>query len=116
MPIDIGRFQSGITSVDYESLYEKLGVLSKTRILQRTQQLAELDEETLERLGVDSRYIFMKSSASSDPKEEAVRNLYAEYTNKWGTRWRKLEDGHYFGPVGFPLASATIDDLPLLVL
>lgn len=111
VPIDIGGFQSGITSVAYENLKRKLGVSFKTHILERTQQLAELDEEILERLGVDTRYIFMRPSASWDSKEETVPNLYTEYTDEWGTRWRKPQSSHYFDPVGFPLASASIDDL-----
>ena len=67
VPIDLGGFQSGITRVAYDKLKRKLGILRKTEIIERVQQLARIDEEVLKRFEVDTRYIFLKPSANWKP-------------------------------------------------
>lgn len=108
--IDIGGFQSGITCVAYDKLKKKLGILGKTEIIERIQQLAKLDEEILEKFGVDTRYVFLKSSTKWDPMEK-IEQDFISYADEWGTRWKKPRTSYYFDPVEFPLGSATIDDL-----
>jgi len=110
VPIDLGGFQSGITRVAYDKLKRKLGILRKTEIIERVQQLARIDEEVLKRFEVDTRYIFLKPSANWNPRER-TKETSVSYIDEWGTRWRKSYTSYYFDPVEFPLASATIDDI-----
>jgi len=43
VPLDLGGFQSGITSIAYDNLKKELGITKETKISERNQQLAELD-------------------------------------------------------------------------
>jgi len=107
VPIDLGGYQSGITTYAYGRLKEKLRITSPTQIMERNQQLAEIEEEVLQRFGVDTRYVFLQPSSSWDPQERPDNS----YRGEWGTRWRKPESSFYYDPVEFPLTSASIKDL-----
>lgn len=109
VPVDFGGLQSGITAYAYERLKEKVGITSPLCIIERVQQLAELDEEILERFGVDTRYVFLRPSSNWNPQERPDNS----YCDEWGTRWRKPKSSYYFDPVEFPLASASLKDLEI---
>ena len=107
VPVDLGGYQSGITAYAYERLKEKLRITSPTQIMERNQQLAEIEEEVLQRFGVDTRYVFLRPSSHWDPQERPDHS----YRGEWGTRWRKPESSFYYDPVEFPLTSVSIKDL-----
>ena len=71
VPLDLGGYQSGITTIAYEKLKNRLEIHQPTKISERNQQLAVIDEEVLKEFGIDTRYVFMKPSASWDPKESS---------------------------------------------
>jgi len=110
VPLDLGGFQSGITFIAYDNLKKELGITKESKISERNQQLAELDEEVLERFGIDTRYVFLKPSAKWIPQEKADENSVS-YRDEWGTRWRKPHTSFYYDPVEFPLALATLEDI-----
>jgi len=107
VPVDLGGFQSGITAHAYERLKEKLKITCQTRIVERNQQLAEPEEEILERFGVDTRYVFLRFSSNWDPQERSDNS----YCDEWGVRRQKRLSSYYFDIVEFPLISASIKDL-----
>jgi hypothetical protein len=88
VPMDLGGFQSGITVLAYEKLKEKLGIRRPTRLSERNQQLAVVDEEVLQEFGLDMRYVFPRSPSSWDPREIETPHSQA-YIDEWGVRWEK---------------------------
>jgi uroporphyrinogen decarboxylase len=70
-------------------------------------QYARLDEEVIVRLGGDARPIVPGPAESVFAKEVSAN----EIIDIWGTPWRKAPDSIYFEIAGFPLRTATIDDL-----
>jgi len=116
VPMDLGGFQSGITVLAYEKLKEKLGIRRPTRLSERNQQLAVVDEEVLQEFGVDMRYVFPRSPSSWDPREIETPHSQA-YIDEWGMRWEKPHTSYYYDPVGFPLHNASreaLSDYPWL--
>ena len=110
VPLDLGGYQSGITTIAYEKLKNQLGINRPTRISERNQQLAVIDDEVLKEFGIDTRYVFMKPSVHWDPKEGSDENS-TWYVDEWGAQWKKPHTSFYYDPVGVPLKEATIEDL-----
>ena len=110
VPLDLGGYQSGITTIAYEKLKIQMGINRPTKISERNQQLAVIDEEVLKEFGIDTRYVFMKPSASWDPKEGSDEKS-TWYFDEWGAQWKKPHTSFYYDPVGAPLKEATIEDL-----
>ncbi len=110
VPLDIGGYQSGITTIAYERLKNQMGINQPTRILERNQHLALIDEDVLKDLEIDTRYVFMKASAYWDPKEGSDENS-TWYFDEWGAQWKKPSTSFYYDPVGSPLKKASIEDL-----
>jgi len=65
-------------------------------------QVAKPDEQLLEKLNIDTRYVYVKSPASRECSE-----CFPEtYVDEWGTRFRK--SGYYYEPIEFPLQKANL--------
>jgi uroporphyrinogen decarboxylase len=62
VPIDLGGIVTGITTGANEALKAYLGIESEEPVVDRVQQLAHPSEAILERLHVDTRYIYLKAS------------------------------------------------------
>lgn len=110
VPLDLGGYQSGITTIAYEKLKNQLGINRPTRISERNQQLAVIDEEVLKKFEIDTRYVFMKPSVHWDSKEGSDKSS-AWYYDEWGAQWKKPHTSFYYDPVGAPLKEATVEDL-----
>jgi uroporphyrinogen decarboxylase len=62
VPIDLGGIVTGITTGANEALKAYLGVESDDPVVDRVQQLAHPSDPVLERLQVDTRYLYLQAS------------------------------------------------------
>jgi uroporphyrinogen decarboxylase len=115
VPIDLGGNQTGIHRDAYRRLLDHLGIRAEVEILDPVQQLARPDERVLERLRVDTRYVF--AGAAADWKGGIVRaerdgKAWFDLVDEFGIRWSMpADDGLYMDITLHPLADATIDDV-----
>lgn len=110
VPIDLGSIVTGITDVAHRNLRKHLDIDGKEEIIDRIQQLARPEEKLLTRLGVDTRYVFMR--ASRDFQDIELPDEV--YEDEWGVRRKRAHlrtGGSYYDIVQSPFAEATLDDL-----
>ena len=62
VPIDLGSIVTGVTTAANDALKKHLGIQSEDPIVDRIQQLALPSNALLERLRVDTRYIYLSAS------------------------------------------------------
>lgn len=105
VPVDLGGIVTGITKVVHRRLREHLGVEGREQIIDRIQQLVKPDEKILERLEVDTRYVYLRASRDFQDKEFPVD----VYEDEWGVRRKRVS--FYYDIVHHPLKDATIQDL-----
>ena len=87
VPSDLGGIVTGIAKKAYERLVARLGVSESTVILDPKQQLASPSEEVLEKLQIDTRYIF--PGQRDGWKLEIVEDAYGyHYVDEWGIKLR----------------------------
>lgn len=113
VPIDVGSIVTGITTGANDALKAALGLVSDDPVVDRIQQLAQPSEKLLQRLRVDTRYLYL--SASRDWQDiELPDNIYQD---EFGVQRKAAfaENGHllYYDFVGKPpLADAeTVADI-----
>ena len=72
-------------------------------------RLAHLEEDTLLRLGSDTRALGVKGFSRPPPPTGDP----STFVDSWGVTWRRAEypGGYYWELHGHPLAEATVDDL-----
>ena len=104
VPIDLGGIVTGLTTGANDSLKAYLGIESADPVVDRVQQLAQPGESVLERLQVDTRYLYL--NASRDWQDiELPDNVYED---EFGVRRKAAfrDDGHllYYDFVGHPLS------------
>jgi uroporphyrinogen decarboxylase len=115
VPIDLGGNQTGIHRVAYAALVRHLGIRDDVVILDAVQQLARPCEAVLERLRVDTRYIF--AGAARDWKGGIVKRqrngrTWHDLTDEFGVTWSMADDGGLFMDISHhPLADATLSDI-----
>jgi uroporphyrinogen decarboxylase len=111
VPLDIGGGGSTTLVVEaYERLQAHWGLPSpEPRIMSKAFRLAYLDEDTLVRLGSDTRALGVKGFSRPPPPGPDP----SIFVDAWGVGWRKAQypGGYYWELHGHPLAEATIDDL-----
>jgi uroporphyrinogen decarboxylase len=112
VPIDLGGIVTGITTGASAALKAHLGVTEPDELADRVQQLAIPHDGILERLHVDSRYLYLK--ASRDWQDVELGD--DAYEDEFGIRRKAAirPDGHllYYDFVGHPLSEArTVADL-----
>ena len=100
VPIDLGSCVSGIAVISYNKLKEKLGIETKTEVIDKAQQLAKLDEEILRKFNVDTRHIW--------PKPNTLKKEDNPYIDEWGIKRKMPKGGYYYDMVENPLAGANI--------
>ena len=103
IPFDLGGYQSGIHIIAYNRLKKYLGMNTKTGISERLQQLAKIDEKILERLKVDTRFIYAESKTLKEEENP--------YVDEWGTKRGMPEGGLYYDMMEYPLAEASIEEI-----
>ncbi|HET7235536.1 MAG TPA: uroporphyrinogen decarboxylase family protein [Actinomycetota bacterium] len=117
VPIVLGVSNAtGIKMKPYRELKRLLGIDAPNRYLYGWPELgtAEVDEETLVRLGTDVRGVWDVEPASV-LERNASRPPHADYINSWGSGAREIRPGEWF-PMVCPMADATtlqeLEDYP----
>jgi uroporphyrinogen decarboxylase len=102
VPIDLGAIVAGVTTGANKNLKPYLGIQSDDPVTDRVQQLAKPSEPLLERLHVDTRYLFI--NAPSDWQDIELPD--DTYEDEFGVRRKAAyrSDGHllYYDFVGKP--------------
>lgn len=111
VPIDIGgSFATGINVAAYEALKERLGVQTETVVASRRSQIAEVEEEIRQRLGIDTYPLLPRA-----PEGAEVIYPDGSYRDEWGVVRRKPEGGHYYvveAPLADEISLADLDYFP----
>ena len=103
VPFDLGGYQSGTHIIAYNKLKKHLGINTKTEISERLQQLAKIDEKILERLKVDTRFIY--------PESNTLKTEENPYMDEWGTERGMSKGNLYYDMLGYPLIEASIEEI-----
>jgi uroporphyrinogen decarboxylase len=115
VPIDLGGNQTGIHKFAYEKLLRLLGLQEEVTIMDLVQQLAKPSEEVLERLRVDTRYVWAQGAESF--KGEIIRTrrggrTWQDFTDEFGVTWSMPEDNpSYFDISRSPLAGRSLSEI-----
>jgi uroporphyrinogen decarboxylase len=109
VPLFLGA--SGATTVlgpGYAKLKDHLGIKGgPERWFSKAMQYRWLDEEVMQQLGSDARAIVPGPAESVFAKEISDDHII----DIWGTPWRRAPDSIYYEIAGFPLRTATLDDI-----
>jgi uroporphyrinogen decarboxylase len=115
VPIDLGGNQTGIHKVAYQNLLRHLGRQEEITIMDLVQQLALPSEPVLERLHVDTRYVWAKGAASfKGGVVERQRDgwLWHDFTDEFGITWSMPDDSPlYFDISRSPLAGLSLEEI-----
>jgi uroporphyrinogen decarboxylase len=115
VPIDMGGNQSGIHRIAYQRLVDLLGLKEEIVIMDLVQQLALPSEAVLERLHVDTRYVWAKGAAGFDARvveRECEGRTWHDFTDEFGVTWSMPEDSPlYFDITNSPLAGLSVDEV-----
>jgi uroporphyrinogen decarboxylase len=106
VPFDLGGSrQTGIHLRAYAGLREALGLEPREpRVIDITQQLADVEPDVLDALGVDVRYVAPRGS-STYRREIREEGEYRTFTDEWGVgRRMPLATGLYYDSYAPPLA------------
>jgi uroporphyrinogen decarboxylase len=112
IPFDLGSIQvTGIHEIAYRNLRQALGLPETTTNLCDTiQQLATIEDDVVERLGIDVRGLYPLNSHNWNIAEEDAGEYWA-YHDEWGiTHHRPKEGGFYFSIVEVPLPKFDITE------
>ena len=103
VPIDAGQdYHNGLHEVAYRNLLAQIGEMDEIRIYDQMQHLAVVKESVLNRLHVDTRYIFANAGAGFRLSFDAERG----WEDEFGVR--RIPCGLYDEAVGHPLADCTL--------
>jgi uroporphyrinogen decarboxylase len=115
VPLDLGGINTTLMVGTYERLKGFLGMHElPTKILSKTWQIVEPDERILERLSIDSRYIFPMFKYPPRPSHTDIRSQTPEgedrFVDEWGITRRFIM--HYYEIAEHPLKEAkTLEDI-----
>jgi len=113
VPFDLsGTLVTGIYWKAYERLRDYLGLEKKeTKLFDRVQGLAVVEDDMLERLNVDTRGVLTGSHFGWKLKLEETEE-YEQFTDVWGITWRRPKPhGLYYDIVHNPLKGKTLDEI-----
>lgn len=110
VPCDLGSsLVTGITRGAYLDLAEELtGHNREATLYDVAQQLARVDEDILQRLGVDTRALIPNIVRKSPPVEREGEDHF--FTDEWGLRWKRPAGGLYFDVISHPLGGDIDED------
>jgi uroporphyrinogen decarboxylase len=115
VPLDLGGNQTGIHKVAYQRLLQLLGRTEEIVIMDLVQQLAKPSEAVLERLRVDTRYVWAKGAASFKGgvvKPARHGRVWHDFTDEFGVTWSMPEDrANYFDITHSPLAGLSLEQI-----
>ena len=110
IPFDLGgSVLTGMSIHSYNRLRQYLGLPEKTiDIVDMTQQLARIDDDIIDLLGIDVRCVDPNPSDKSTLiKPVSIDGAYNRMTDEWGIEWKMpVDGGHYYDMTGQPLAQA----------
>jgi uroporphyrinogen decarboxylase len=110
VPMDLGGWVTTISVVTYKRLLEKLGIDRQAPVFDWLRQTADPDEDVLERLEVDTRYVHIGRPRSwSFEPEQRGKDSYV--LDEWGCGFIKTPSTLYYNLVDSPLKKARIEDL-----
>ena len=110
IPIDLGGYVTGITKDAYRDLCDYLELDESVNTLDVVQQLTYPSEEVLEKLGVDTRYLFITDGEEEEKKiRETPDGTF--YTDGWGVKRKLSSNELYFDIIESPLADMTTEEL-----
>ncbi len=115
VPIDLGGNQTGIHRIAYERLLRFLGLEEEIAVMDLVQQLALPSDRVLERLHVDTRYVWAQGPADFDGgvvRRERNGRFWQEFADEFGVTWSMPEDSpRYFDISHSPLAGLSIEEI-----
>jgi len=115
VPIDLGGNQTGIHKFAYQKLIDLLGLKEDIVIMDAVQQLAMPSEAVLERLGVDTRYVWAggaKSFKGGIVQRRRNGRLWHDLTDEFGITWSMPDDYPYYMDISnSPLAGMSIEQI-----
>ena len=115
VPIDLGGNQTGIHKFAYMKLIGQLGLKENLVILDLVQQLAKPSEAVLERLHVDTRYVWAKGAGRF--KGDVVQRMrdgqmWNDFTDEFGVTWSMPDlSPNYFDITHSPLAGLSLEQI-----
>ena len=115
VPIDLGGNQTGIHKFAYMKLIGQLGLKENLVILDLVQQLAKPSEAVLERLHVDTRYVWAKGAERF--KGDVVQRMregqiWNDFTDEFGVTWSMPDlSPNYFDITHSPLAGLSLEQI-----
>lgn len=110
VPLDLGGWVTTISVKTYQKLLALLGFKRKSQVFDWLRQNVNPEEDVLQRLGVDTRYVHLGQPHSWNFKPKATsKGMYVK--DEWGCGFLKPETSLYYNLVESPLRDATIDDL-----
>lgn len=104
VPLDFGSKGSGLAIKTYEELAFRFGVKMPAKVLDQRLGLAVIDDAILDRFQIDTRYVYMQSSKSWDPKANLREDTFVD---EWGATLKRPENGLYYDHIGFPIKEPT---------
>ena len=111
VPFEIGGTGvSGINRHAYVALRRYLGMPeTKIEIFDLVTQLAAVDDDMVERLGIDVRVVKPDTPSNRGLATDVVRDgAYDSMTDEWGVKWKMpVDGGHYFDMYAAPLKHAS---------
>ena len=118
VPFDLGgTLCTGIMVPAYRSFLPCIGISRESiPVVDMVQQLAEVDEDVLEKLKVDTRALIPTTLAGKGPEINEDKN-YRYFTDSWGIGWRMPKEGGYYydmyeHPLKGNIDKATVDRYP----
>lgn len=110
IPFDLGgSVLTGMSIHSYARLRRYLGLPEKKiDIVDMTQQLARIDDDIIDLLGIDVRCVDPNPSDKSTLiKPISIDGAYNRMIDEWGIEWKMpVDGGHYYDMTGQPLAEA----------
>ena len=115
VPIDLGGNQTGIHKFAYQELLGLLGLQEEIVIMDAVQQLAMPSEAVLERLHVDTRYVWAggaKSFQGGIVQRERDGRIWHDLADEFGVVWSMPDDHPYYMDISqSPLAGLSLDEI-----
>jgi len=110
VPLDLGGWVTTISVITYNKLLKQLGINREVPFFDWLRQTADPEEDVLERLGVDTRYVHIgKPHGWTFAPEQREEDFYV--VDEWGCGFVKTPSTLYYNLIHSPLKNATIDDL-----
>ncbi len=110
VPVDLGGWVTTISVITYNKLLQQLGISREASFFDWLRQTADPEEDVLERLGVDTRYVHIgKPRGWKFAPQQREDGLYV--IDEWGCGFLKTPSTLYYNLVHSPLKNAGIKDL-----